>query len=73
MTDHIETWKGAYRSSKARKCPFCGNPPMVLPWHGGGPRKRMVMCHHEECPVCPSVSGSTEKRALESWNTRHRG
>lgn len=51
-------------------CPFCGAPAEIEPWHGGGPRKRLVSCSNVQCPVHPQVAGSTEKRALASWNTR---
>ena len=51
-------------------CPFCGGPPDVMPWHGGGPRKRFVHCRNDYCPVQPGVTGSTRTRAVEAWNTR---
>jgi hypothetical protein len=66
----VENWKGGYRSDRALACPFCGEMPMLVPWHGGGPKKRMIMCRSNWCEVSPSVTGSTERRAVDYWNTR---
>ena len=55
---------------EAKACPFCGCLPVIGPWHGGGPRKRMVSCIEEDCLVRPMVSGSTRQRALDAWNYR---
>jgi hypothetical protein len=70
MADDLDNWRGAYRSAKALGCPFCGNAPMIVPWHGGGPRKRMIMCRDDECAIGPMHADSTEARAVAAWNRR---
>jgi len=54
----------------ALPCPFCGRQPTIQPWHGGGPRKRMVGCGSNECCVNPGVCGASRKTALANWNQR---
>lgn len=57
---------------EALPCPFCGSPATIEFWHGGGPRKRAIRCADEknECPIIPSVCGSTRGQALADWNMR---
>jgi hypothetical protein len=61
--------------AEALPCPFCGEQPTIEPWHGGGPKKRMVSCPGEDatgyqCFVTPSVSGGSAEVALKRWNWR---
>lgn len=58
------------RGITLKPCPFCGNNPEAVPWHGGGPRVTRVSCVGEECAVTPSTVGSTPREAVASWNRR---
>lgn len=51
-------------------CPFCGLPPEVEPWHGGGKRKHAVSCPHDVCEASPMVTGHTKRIAILKWNRR---
>ena len=62
-------WK-YLEEADAESCPWCGEQPVIEPWHGGGPRKRMVHCVSDFCRVQPRVCGSTRSQALALWNTR---
>jgi len=59
-----------YTSPYTYTCPFCGSLPIIMPWHGGGPRKRLLLCDDEQCLVRPTVTGTTEARAIAAWNYR---
>lgn len=51
-------------------CPFCGSAPVIEPWHGGRPTKKMISCESTSCHVNPGVTGETRKEAVVRWNGR---
>lgn len=51
-------------------CPWCGDTPKMVPWHGGGPRKTMVSCHNDHCHVSPGVCAPNAAKAARRWNNR---
>lgn len=53
-----------------KDCPFCGASPLIEYWHGGKPSKRMISCSGMSCDVHPSVTGETEREAVERWERR---
>lgn len=53
-----------------KPCPWCGESPMMEPWHGGGPRKQHVHCVSDFCDVRPGVTGETPSEATFRWNQR---
>lgn len=60
----------AWRQKNLCTCPFCGQSPYITPWHGGKKTKRLIGCDSAWCDVQPSVTGETEKEAMQSWNRR---
>ena len=58
------------KANELKPCPWCGKLPIIEPWHGGGPHKRMVSCDNDNCKVMPRVSGETPSLAIKAWNTR---
>lgn len=57
----------------ARRCPWCGELPIIEPWHGGGPRTHRIGCDTETCVVAPSAVASTRAKAIAVWNDRFEG
>lgn len=54
-------------------CPFCGEPPDVEWWNGGGPDKHRIGCSaqtYDECGASASATGETLAEAAERWNRR---
>lgn len=55
---------------KVLPCPFCGTLPIIEPWHGGRPTKKMISCDNLHCAVAPQVTGQNKSEAVERWNKR---
>lgn len=53
-----------------KPCPWCGQRPEIVPWHGGGPNKTMVSCVNEMCAANPSVTAEGKRKAVALWNER---
>ena len=60
--------KPRVRLKELLKCPFCGLPPEVQPWHGGGARKTMVNCAN---PYCPASSAAVMGTGQICAGNRH--
>ena len=58
---------------KLKPCPFCGEKPIIRPWHGGAPTKKMILCDNGNCPVQPQVTGEIKKEAIDNWDMRDNG
>lgn len=57
-------------AASVRPCPFCGETPVITPWHGGKPTKMMIMCRSDTCHPGPMVTGETLPAAVRHWNGR---
>lgn len=66
MADRAKAAGGAM----LKPCPFCGDKPVLVPWHGGKPTKMMVMCRSDQCAVGPMVTGENLPQATRRWNGR---
>lgn len=58
------------RVTQPKTCPFCGELPEIMPWHGGSKTKRMVSCENDNCELQPHVTGNTRQSAVSKWNFR---
>lgn len=70
MSYHDLVSKPEPAAQKLKGCPFCGKPPTMEYWHGGGERRRRIGCDNEACHVMPSTVGSNRLSASKKWNKR---
>lgn len=57
------------QKTMVKPCPFCGEMPRIIPWHGSTKRKRAILCR-ANCDVGPMVTGGTLAVAARRWNGR---
>ncbi len=53
--------RGQHERYGVKCCPFCGQPPIYLKWHGA---PRMIHCDYDGCYVSPSVTGSSRAQVV---------
>ena len=54
--------------TRIKKCPFCGEPPVVCLKHGD---MYNVSCETVDCCGENDLWWETEQEAIEAWNTRY--
>jgi hypothetical protein len=68
--EEIGVMKKRSRITRLLGCPFCGEIPKLMRWHGGTKYKRAVSCENENCAAMPTVIGANEAKAVDKWNNR---
>ncbi len=58
--------------SRMLPCPFCGETPIMEPWHGGELNRVRIGCDNDDCCAGPSVIGESPVEAMSRWNTRNK-